>query len=331
MKVLITGGCGYIGKTICHAFADAGHTCVVIDKAVDAKCDIPNTFFYRGDIVDFDCLRQVLSDHPDIGVAIHCAELSSVAMSVENPYEYYSINVVKTMEFYKNLNTLGLKKIIFSSSAAVYDNVPGYMVTERSPIKPRSPFGRTKYITEMILKDFCSAYGMQCITLRYFNPIGADPQTRCGLARSSANIISRLIRILNCEDSTFVISGGNWDTRDGTCVRDYIHVWDVALANVKAATEFDSAFERAGEEYTNYLSINIGSGVDVTVKEFIMAFENVTGEKISTRIGERRRGDISGAYASIKLADKTLGWKPKFALEDAIIDAIKWDEKSNGI
>ena len=231
------------------------------------------------------------------------------------------------MEFYKNLHALGLNKVIFSSSAAVYDNVPGYMVTERSPIKPRSPFGRTKYITEMILKDFCNAYNMKCITLRYFNPIGADPKTRCGLARSSSNIISRLIRILNREDNVFMISGGDWDTRDGTCVRDYIHVWDVAQANVKAAAEFDNAFERAGDMFTNYLSLNIGSGVDVTVKEFIMAFENVTGEKIPTRIGSRRRGDISGSYANIKLADKTLLWKPQFALEDAIYDAIKWDER----
>ena len=327
MKVLITGGCGYLGKTICYAFADAGCECVVIDKAVDANCDIPNTYFYRGDIVDFDCLRQVMSDHRDIEVAIHCAELSSVALSVENPYEYYSINVVKTMEFYKNLHQLGLNKVIFSSSAAVYDNVPGYMVTERSPIKPRSPFGRTKYITEMILKDFCDAYDMKCITLRYFNPIGADPQSRCGLTRSSANIISRLIRVLNRKDNVFMISGGDWDTRDGTCVRDYIHVWDVAQANVKAAMEFDKAFERAGEMFTDYLSLNIGSGVDVTVKEFVMAFENVTGEKIPTRIGSRRRGDISGSYANIKLAEKALGWKPQFALEDAIYDAIKWDER----
>lgn len=326
MKILITGGCGYLGKTLCHAFIDNGHQCVVLDTATDFGENIDGIFFYHGDIVDFDNLKMIFAQHPDIDIAIHCAELSSVALSVTNPYEYYSLNVVKTMEFYKNLHKIGLKKVIFSSSAAVYDNVPGYMVTERSPIKPRSPFGRTKYITEMILKDFCNAYDMKCITLRYFNPIGADPQSRCGITRSSSNIISRLIRVLNCEEKHFTISGDDWDTRDGTCVRDYIHVWDVALANVKAATEFDLAFERAGEEFSNYLSINIGSGVDVTVKEFIMAFQNVTSEKINTKIGARRQGDISGSYANIQRAKKFLNWQPSFSLEDAIFDALKWDE-----
>ena len=329
MKILITGGCGYLGRTICNALTDAGHECVIIDTAADKDAPREKISLYCADISDSEALKNIISEHPDIYAAIHCAELSSVAMSVENPYEYYSLNVVKTMEFFKNLHDLGINRIIFSSSAAVYDNVPGYMVTERSPIKPRSPFGRTKYITEMMLKDFCNAYGMRCIALRYFNPIGADPRARNGLVRSSANIISRLIRVLNCEENTFVISGDDWDTRDGTCVRDYIHVWDVAQANVKAIENFDIAFERAGKEYAdNYLSINIGSGVDVTVKEFIMAFENVTGEKINTRIGPRRRGDISGSYANIRLAQKTIDWKPTYSLEDAIFDALRWDEEN---
>ncbi len=209
MKILITGGCGYLGKTISYAFTDNGYECVVLDIAADPSLQVPNVYFYKGDIADLEILKTIVSEHPDISVAIHCAELSSVALSVENPYEYYTINVVKTMEFYKNLQTLGLKKIIFSSSAAVYAHAPGYMVTEQSPIRPRSPFGRTKYITEMILRDFCIAYGMKCISLRYFNPLGADPRTRCGSIKTSSNIISRLIRVLNCEDPAFIISGND--------------------------------------------------------------------------------------------------------------------------
>lgn len=329
MKILITGGCGYLGKTICNAFIDAGHECVIIDTAADKETPSERVSLYCADISDSTALKNIVAEHPDIYAAIHCAELSTVSLSVSNPYEYYSLNVVKTMEFFKNLHDLGINRIIFSSSAAVYDNVPGYMVTERSPIKPRSPFGRTKYITEMMLKDFCSAYNMQCIALRYFNPIGADPRSRSGLVKGSANIISRLIRILNCEENTFVVSGDDWDTRDGTCVRDYIHVWDVAQANVKAIENFEKAFENAGSEYNdNFLSLNIGSGVDVTVKEFIMAFENVTGEKINTRIGPRRQGDISGSYANIRLAQKAIGWKPTYSLEDAIFDALRWDEEN---
>lgn len=327
MKVLITGGAGYLGSVICYAFSDRGHEVVVIDKAeITDELNIPGCHFYHGDISDKAALAHITKEHPDIEIVIHCAELGSVANSVSKPYEYYSTNVVQTMEMFKNLRDLNLKKIIFASSAAVYDNVPGYMVTERSPIKPRSPFGRSKYITEMILRDFCDAYGMKCITLRYFNPIGAEPKGRCGRKFGTGNIITALVDVINEKKSNFVISGTDWDTRDGTCVRDYIHIWDVAMANVLAAEGFDEAFGKAGEEYSNYLSLNIGSGIDVTVREFISAFENVTGERVPTVKGERRKGDISGSYAGIKLAQKAIGWKPQFVVENAIIDYLSWLE-----
>lgn len=327
MKVLITGGAGYIGSVITYAFLDRGHKVVIIDKACSAdEFNILGCYFYHGDFSDKKLLEQVFSEHNDIELIIHCADRGSVFDSVYRPYEYYSTNVVLTMELFKNLRDLGLRKIIFASSAAVYDNVPGYMVTEQSPIKPRSPFGRSKYITEMILKDFCDAYDMKCITLRYFNPIGADPQGRCGRAFTKGNIISGLVNVMNRKDNCFIISGDNWGTRDGTCVRDYIHIWDVAMANVLAAENFDNAFEKAGIDYNDYLSLNIGSGIDVTVKEFISAFENVTGEKISVKVGPRRKGDISGSYANIQKAKRTIGWEPTFVVENAIIDYLNWLE-----
>lgn len=329
MKVLITGGAGYLGRTIAYAFSDCGHQVVILDNGFVEDINIPNSYIYSADISDNNILTQILNEHSDIEIVIHCAERSTVSLSVSNPYEYYSLNVVKTMEMFKNLRRLGVKKIIMASSAAIYDNVPGYLVTERSPIKPRSPFGRTKYITEMILRDFCNAYDMKCIALRYFNPIGADPQSRCGVSsKNSANIISKLIRVMNGIDDTFTISGDDWETRDGTCIRDYIHVWDVAMANVKAAENFDDSFVKAGKEYTNYLALNVGSGVDVTVKEFIIAFENVTGEKIPTNIGPRRQGDISGSYAGIKLAKRTIDWAPTSRIEDAIFDILRWEDNN---
>jgi UDP-glucose 4-epimerase len=325
VKVLITGGAGYLGSIITYAFSDKGHNVVIIDKAdITNELDIPGCYFYCGDIADKALLKKVFTEHNDIEIVIHCAELGSVSNSVSNPYEYYSTNVVQTMELFKNLCDLGLKKIIFASSAAVYDNVPGYMVTEHSPIKPRSPFGRSKYITEMILKDFCDAYGLRCITLRYFNPIGADPQGRCGRRFTKGNLLSSLIRVVEGKESCFVMSGDDWGTRDGTCVRDYIHIWDVANANVLAAENFDTAFEKAGDEVNDYLSLNIGSGVDVTVREFINAFENVTGEKIPVKVGPRRKGDISGSYAGIRRAQRTIGWQPTYAVENAIIDYLSW-------
>jgi UDP-glucose 4-epimerase len=231
------------------------------------------------------------------------------------------------MELFYILKEHNIKNIIFASSALVYDVASGFMVTERSPIKPRNPFGRGKYMTEMILRDFCNAYDMRCITLRYFNPVGIDPLKRCVILKKSHNpssILSRLLAVLNYEEKSFMISGTDWDTRDGTCIRDYVHVSDVAMANVKAVENFDTAFEKAGDDYTNYISLNIGSGVDVTVREFIMAFENVTGEKINITTGPRRKGDVTGSYANISLAKRAIDWAPEHTIEDAIMDILSF-------
>jgi len=329
MKVLVTGGAGYLGGTFCCALKDNRYEPIVLDSLISGDSSrLKERKFYLGDVADRDILSKIFEEQGDIPIAIHCAERASVSLSVNHPYEYYSLNVVRSMELFKNLCDLGCKKIIFASSAAIYDDVPGYMVTERSTIKPRSPFARTKYMTEMILKDFCSAYDMKCISLRYFNPIGADPNGRCGLnEKSPTNIIGNLLRIFNGETKTFKISGNDWETRDGTCMRDYIHVWDAALANVKAVENFDAAFERVGEEYENFLPINIGSGVGVTVQEFIFAFENVTREKVNVIYGPRRLGDIGGSYANVSLAKQTIDWKAERSVEEAIIDAINWEEK----
>lgn len=328
MKVLVTGGSGYLGSMFSYALMDYGHQPVILDTVEDESTKIVDSkYFYKGDISDKDIIKKIFTEHSDIEIAIHCAELSAVSDSVQNPYEFYKSNVFKSMELFKNLSDIGCNKTIFASSASVYDDVPGYMVTERSPINPRSPFARTKYITELILKDFCAAYNMRCIVLRYFNPIGADPKGRCGVKdKNPQNIIGHLLRILDGEEKTFKIMGNDWDTRDGTCIRDYVHVWDVALANVKAVENFDRAFEKAEPEYYCFLPINIGSGVGVTVQEFIYAFENVTGEKINLSYGQRRPGDIGGSFANIYRAKKTIDWESKMTVEDAILDAINWQE-----
>lgn len=327
MKILVTGGAGYLGSTLCYALEDRGHIPIVLDLSAGGGEAMQNRCFYQGDIADKQLIAQIFSQHSDIEIVIHCAERSAVSASVVKPYEFYSSNVVKSMELFKNLRDAGCKKIIFASSASIYDDVPGFMVTERSPVNPRSPFARTKYMSEMILKDFCDAYDMKCIALRYFNPIGADPKSRCGLnSRSFKNIIGNLLRIFEGELPSFVISGNDWGTRDGTCMRDYVHIWDVAAANVKAVENFDRAFEKSDGENKNFLVLNIGSGVGVTVMEFIFAFENITGEKINIVYGDRRPGDIGGSYANSSLAEKTIGWKAEYTVEDAIIDAIRWEE-----
>lgn len=324
MKVLLTG-CGFVGSNIAYALSDNNIEAVILDNAGDIEnYSLPGCYFYNCDITDPKAVAEILDEHSDIDIVIHSAMISAVAKSVKHPLEFYSQNVVGSLTFVNMLKERGIKKFIFASSASVYDDVPGFMVTERSPLKPRSPFGRSKYIFEMMMRDFCNAYDMQCISLRFFNPVGIDHyfnQRKNSLPiRTGSNLLEILIKILNNEEKSFVINGDDWLTRDGTCIRDYIHITDLAKANVNAVINFDKAFERAGQEYTNYLSLNVGSGVDVTVREFLIAFENITGEKINTIIGPRRMGDIGGSYANIQLAKKTIDWKPDFRLEDAIID-----------
>ncbi|MEN6530802.1 MAG: NAD-dependent epimerase/dehydratase family protein, partial [Anaerolineaceae bacterium] len=209
MKVLISGGAGYIGSTIASALLDEGHTPILLDSLVTGRREFTkNRIFYEADIADRAMVRQIFSEHPDIEATIHCAALIVVPESVAKPYEYYKENVVKSMEFFKLLAELGQKRVVFSSSAAVYDVVPGFMVTEESPLRPLSPYSRTKYMMEMVLKDFCSAYGLNAIALRYFNPIGADPKMRTGLhIRYPSHLIGKLVEVALGREPVFNLTG----------------------------------------------------------------------------------------------------------------------------
>ncbi len=326
MKVLITGGAGYIGSTIASVLLDNGHTPVILDSLVTGRREFTkDRIFYEADISDRAMLRRVFSDHPDIEGTIHCAALIVVPESVSRPYDYYRENVVKSMEFFKALVDLGYPKVVFSSSAAVYDVVPGFMVTEDSPLRPLSPYSRTKFMMEMVLKDFCAAYGMQGIALRYFNPIGSDPQMRTGLhIKHPSHLIGKLVEVSMGREPMFNLTGIDWPTRDGSGIRDYLHVWDLALAHLKAMENFDKAIAEGSEDDVNYSVINLGTGNGVTVKEFLVAFENVVGKQIPVSIQPPRPGDIAGAYANADKAKRLLGWKAKKSIEEGIADALKW-------
>ena len=326
MKVLITGGAGYIGSTIASVLLDNGHTPVILDSLVTGRREFTkDRIFYEADISDRAMLRRVFSDHPDIEGTIHCAALIVVPESVSRPYDYYRENVVKSMEFFKALADLGHPKVVFSSSAAVYDVVPGFMVTEDSPLRPLSPYSRTKFMMEMVLKDFCAAYGMQGIALRYFNPIGSDPQMRTGLhIKHPSHLIGKLVEVSMGREPMFNLTGIDWPTRDGSGIRDYLHVWDLALAHLKAMENFDKAIAEGSEDEVNYSVINLGTGNGVTVKEFLVAFENVVGKQIPVSIQPPRPGDIAGAYANADKAKRLLGWKAKKSIEEGIADALKW-------
>lgn len=329
MKFLITGGAGYIGSTIASALEEAGHTPIILDSLITGRKEFTqNRIFYHGDIADEALLTRIFSDHPDIQATVHCAALIVVPESVSKPYDYYLDNVAKSLELFRILHKLDHGKVVFSSSASLYDVVPGFMVTEEAPLKPSSPYARTKYMMEMILKDFCAAYEMKGIALRYFNPIGADPKMRSGLyVKSPTHVLGKLVEVAQGRLPVFQITGNNYTTRDGTGIRDYIHVWDLARAHVKALTEFDEVFERAGSPVGNYLVINLGTGRGVTVKELVSAFEKVYGKTVNKIETEPRPGDVAGSFCNADTALRLLGWKAELSVEDGISDALKWDEK----
>lgn len=328
MKVLITGGAGYIGSTIASALEDGGHTPIILDSLVTGREEFTRgRAFYQGDIADENLVQKIFKEHPDIYAVIHCAALIIVPESTEKPYEYYRENVCKSLELFNTLKKLNVQRVVFSSSASIYDVVPGFMVSEDSPLKPLSPYARTKYMMEMILRDFCSAYEMRGIALRYFNPIGADPQLRSGLQiKTPTHALGRLVDVQMGNMPEFTITGTDYPTRDGTGIRDYIHVWDLARAHVMAVEGFERAFERAGNPHDNYLVINLGTGRGVTVRELVAAFEKVIGKSIKKTIGPRRPGDTAGSFCNADTAKHLLDWQAELSIEQGIRDALRWGE-----
>ena len=329
MKILVTGGAGYIGSTICSALQDVGHTPIILDSLITGQIEFTKgRVFYKGDIANSTLVKRIFTEHPDIFATIHCAALIIVPESTVKPHEYYRENVGKSLELFHTLIEAGCKRLVFSSSASIYDVVSGFMVIESSPLRPNSPYARTKYMMEMILRDYCSAYSMQGIALRYFNPIGADPQMRTGLQIANpSHAIGKLVDVQLGKLPQFIITGTDYGTRDGTGIRDYIHVWDLAQAHVRAVENFDTAFTNAGNPDDNYLVINLGTGRGVTVRELVTAFEVVVGKEINKANGPRRPGDTAGSFCNADTAKKLLGWKAELSIEDGISDALKWGAK----
>ncbi|MCG8499909.1 MAG: UDP-glucose 4-epimerase GalE [Firmicutes bacterium] len=329
MKVLVTGGAGYIGSTICSALLDSGHVPVILDSLVNGRIEFAEgRNFYKGDIEDKELLSSIFEEHSDIEFTIHCAALIVVPDSVKKPDDYYTENVGKSLELFKMLNELGCKNIVFSSSASIYDDSPTFIVNEESNLNPRSPYARTKYMMEMILKDFCVAYDMKAIALRYFNPIGSDPEMRTGsYIKSPSHILGKLIQVSSGKEDIFKVTGTNWDTRDGTGIRDYIHVWDLARAHVYAIEKFEIIFDSKDCKDVTYEVINLGNGRGTTVREMVNAFENVIEKEINKTETEPRQGDVPGAYANADKAFKLLGWKTELTTEDGIRDALVWSDK----
>ncbi|WKN48037.1 UDP-glucose 4-epimerase GalE [Nocardioides sp. Arc9.136] len=326
MKVLVTGGAGYIGSTTCKALEQAGHVPVVLDSLLTGpRAFVGDRAFYEGDIADRELLRRIAREHPDIDATIHMAARIIVPESVEKPYEYYRDNVAKSLELFDELDALGLPRVLFSSSASLYATKDSFEVTEEDPLAPQSPYARTKRMMEQVLEDMASATGLRAIILRYFNPIGSDPDLETGIyAREPSHVLGQLVMAARGQKDSFTITGVEHPTRDGTGIRDYIHVWDLARAHVRAVERFDDVIAAVDAPST---IINVGTGSGVTVRELIASFEKVFGKEVPTTEAPPRPGDAVGAFANVDKSRRLLDWSTELSLDDAIASALAWGEK----
>jgi len=330
MKVLVTGGAGYIGSVTAKALGDAGHVPVILDSLLTGpQVFVRDRIFYEGDIADRALVARIVEEHPDLAATIHMAARIVVPESVELPYEYYRDNVAKSLELFDQLDKLGKPRVLFSSSASLYAVKEDFEVRETDDLDPTSPYARTKRMMEQVLEDMAAATDLRAIILRYFNPIGSDPDLESGIyAKEPSHVLGQLVMAARGQKDAFTITGTDHPTRDGTGIRDYIHVWDVAKAHVRAVERFDEVIAAAGEPS---VVINIGTGSGVTVRELVAAFESVFGREVPVREAPPRPGDAVGAFANVDKARELLDWQSELSLEDAIASALAWGEKRQEI
>ena len=322
MDVLVTGGAGYIGSTICSALSDRGDTPIILDSLVTGQARFCRDFpFYFGDIAQPGILARIKSDFPSCETVIHCAARIIISESVADPHLYFQENVSKGISFLKEAIEFGIDKIIFSSSASVYGHTANDQVDESAPCQPSSPYASSKLMFENILAAYCRAYDAKALCLRYFNPIGADPKLRTGqMIKQPSHLLGRLLDTMHGFSPAFTVFGTDWPTRDGTAIRDYIHVWDLALAHLAAV---DYLYDTSPIRGTCEI-FNIGTGKGTTVQEFVNGFNLVSPKPVHIEFGSRRDGDVVGAFANPSKAQRLLRWQPKRNIDEGIYDAIQW-------
>ena len=319
MRVLVTGGAGFIGSTVVSALLDAGHDAVILDDlSTGARAFTAGREFVEGDIADEAAVARAVGAGVD--ATVHCAAYIVVPESVADPLRYYENNVGKTIDLIGHLGRLGCRRFLFSSSAAIYAAGPDLTVDETSPVDPSSPYAATKAVVEQLLRDVCAAGVIASLSLRYFNPIGADPQRRTGLQLARpTHALGKLIEAYET-GTPFTVTGTEWPTRDGSGIRDFIHVWDVARAHVHAVERFDDILPGPA----GYEVINVGTGAGTTVRELAAAFEAAVGRPLAVVDGPPRPGDVAGSYTRNDKARELLGWQAELSIEQAVRDAVEW-------
>lgn len=319
MRILVLGGAGYIGSHTVYELVDAGYEVIVIDNLLTGFKEAvhPQAKFYEGDIRDKIFLDNILSKEKIDGV-IHFAASSQVGESMKNPLKYYNNNLCGTEVLLESMVEHGIDKIVFSSTAATYGEPESIPILETARTLPTNCYGETKLSMEKMFKWTSKAYNLRYVSLRYFNACGAHPNGKIGEAHNpETHLIPLVLQVPNGKREYISVFGNDYDTKDGTCVRDYIHVNDLAQAHI-LAMEYLS---KGGESNI----FNLGNGVGFTVKEVIETARKVTNHTIPIREEERRAGDPSVLIASSEKARKVLGWKPQYAdLETIISTAWKW-------
>ena len=315
--MLVTGGAGYVGSHACKALAAAGYAPVVYDNLSRGHAwAVKWGPLVRGDLLDPDRLEKAIRKHRPAAV-LHFAALAYVGESVGDPGRYYRNNVAGTVNLLEAMHAHGIGKIVFSSSCAVYGAPWRVPIRENDPQRPINPYGHSKRMVEQMLRDHAAAYGLRAASLRYFNAAGADPEGEIGEAHDSeTHLVPLILEVAAGLRSRLTVNGTDYETRDGTCIRDYVHVSDLAQAHVLALKSLN---RRVGAA-----EFNLGIGKGCSVREVIDAVRQVTGRPVPVRAGPRRPGDPPALVANAALARRALGWRPRHSDIHEII-ATAWN------
>ena len=332
--MLVTGGTGFIGSHCVVALLQGGCEVVIVDNLSNSREETIGRIerlagrrpaFERFDLRDAPALERLFARHP-VDTVIHFAGLKAVGESVAHPLRYYDNNVMGSLRLLEAMQAHGVRNIVFSSSCTVYGTPDAVPVAETAPLRPQSPYGRTKLAIESMLRDLASGEpGWRVALLRYFNPIGAHPSGLIGEDVSGIpdNLMPYVTQAAAGRLPALSVFGGDYPTPDGTCIRDYIHVMDLVQGHL-AALDW---LERPGEAV---LAVNLGTGRGYSVLEVVRAFEHSTGKTVPYRIVERRPGDVAASYADPGLARSALGWRAERSLEDMCRDAWNWQQSGSG-
>ncbi|MCD2260786.1 UDP-glucose 4-epimerase GalE [Psychroserpens luteolus] len=333
-KVLVTGGLGFIGSHTVVELQNKGFEVVIVDDLSNSSIEViegitaitnQKPIFEKLDLKNKSAVAQFFRAHKDISGVIHFAASKAVGESVNNPLLYYENNLNTLIYMMKEVLNLNTQNFIFSSSCTVYGQADEMPITENAPVKPaESPYGNTKQIGEEIIRDVCNVEPhLKVIALRYFNPIGAHSTAKIGELPIGIpqNLVPFITQTAAGLRDCLSVFGDDYPTPDGTCLRDYIHVVDLAKAHVVALQRLLD-----NKQESNFETFNIGTGVGSSVFDVIKSFERVSGKSLNYKIAPRRKGDVISAYADTKKANSVLGWKAKSTLDDAMSSAWNWEK-----